>query len=141
MRENIKKGNFEKVSSLLGRNWIIQGIVIKGDQRARKMNFPTANIIPGKLIKPKKGVYAIKVKLNGKYFNGIANFGERPTVDGNKLLLEAHLFHFNEDLYGKELTVEFITFIRDEKKFENFKLLTEQIHKDIQLVKAYQLNK
>ena len=69
-----------------------------------------------------------------------ANFGKWPTVDGNKLLLEVHLFDFNSNLYGKDLTVEFLTFIRDEKKFENLNELSKQIKKDIQIVKDYHLN-
>ena len=137
VRKNIKEGNFERVSSLLGRNWIMQGTVIRGNQKASKINFPTANIIPSNLIKPKKGVYAVKVQYINKYINGIANFGVRPTIDGKKLLLEVNLFDFNQDIYGKELTVEFLTFIREEKKFDNFASLAEQIQKDIQLVKAY----
>ena len=141
VRKNIKDGNFEIVSSLLGRNWIMQGTVIHGDQKASKINFPTANIIPSNLIKPKKGVYAVKVQYINKYINGIANFGVRPTIDGKKLLLEVNLFDFNQDIYGKELTVEFLTFIRDEKKFDNFTLLTEQIQKDIQLAKIYHSKK
>ena len=141
VRKNIKDGNFERVSSLLGRNWIMQGAVIRGDQKASKINFPTANIIPSNLIKPKKGVYVVKVQYINKYINGIANFGVRPTIDGKKLLLEVNLFDFNQDIYGKELTVEFLTFIRDEKKFDNFTLLTEQIQKDIQLAKIYHSKK
>ena len=121
----------------LGRNWSMLGTVIEGDKRARSMNFPTANIIPGELIHPKKGVYAIRAKYINKWIDGIANFGERPTVDGKRLLLEVHLFEFDHDLYGKQLTVEFLTFIREEKKFDNFALLIEQIQKDIQLVKTY----
>ena len=105
------------------------------------MNFPTANIIPSNIIKPKKGVYVVKVQYINKYINGIANFGIRPTIDGKKLLLEVNLFDFNQDIYGKELTVEFLTFIRDEKKFNNFALLTEQIQKDIQLAKIYHSKK
>ena len=141
VRKNIKDGNFERVSSLLGRNWIMQGTVVRGDKRASKINFPTANIIPSNLIKPKKGVYVVKVQYINKYINGIANFGVRPTIDGKKLLLEVNLFDFNQDIYGKELTVEFLTFIRDEKKFDNFTLLTEQIQKDIQLAKIYHSKK
>ena len=141
VRKNIKKGNFERVSSLLGRNWIMQGTVVHGDKRASKINFPTANIIPSNLIKPKKGVYVVKVQYINKYINGIANFGVRPTIDGKKLLLEVNLFDFNQDIYGKELTVEFLTFIRDEKKFNNFTLLTEQIQKDIHLAKIYHSKK
>ena len=137
IREFIRGGNMEKANLFLGRNWSMQGTVIKGDRRASAMNFPTANIIPGELIHPKKGVYAIRARYIDKWSNGIANFGERPTVDGKRLLLEAHLFEFNQNIYGKELTVEFLTFIREEKKFDNFALLAEQIQKDIQLVKAY----
>ena len=137
IREFIRNGNVEKANLFLGRNWSMQGTVIKGDKRATAMNFPTANLVPGELIHPKKGVYAIRARYIDKWSNGIANFGERPTVDGKRLLLEAHLFEFNQNIYGKELTVEFLTFIREEKKFDNFALLTEQIQKDIQLVKAY----
>ena len=115
VRTNIREGNFEKVSSLLGRNWIMQGAVVRGDKRASKINFPTANIIPSNIIKPKKGVYVVRVQYINKSINGIANFGIRPTIDGKKLLLEVNLFDFNQDIYGKELTVEFLTFIRDEK--------------------------
>ena len=137
IREAIRNGDMEKANLFLGRNWLMQGTIIEGGKRAGAMNFPTANIIPGELIRPKKGVYAIRAKYIDKWINGIANFGERPTVDGKKLLLEAHLFEFNQNIYGKELTVEFLTFIREEKKFDNFALLTKQIQKDIQLVKTY----
>ena len=127
----------EKVNLFLGRNWSMQGTIIKGDKRAGAMNFPTANITAGELIHPKKGVYAIRSRYIDKCNNGIANFGERPTVDGKELLLEVHLFEFNQNIYGKELTVEFLTFIREEKKFDNFALLAKQIQKDIKLVKTY----
>ena len=137
IREFIRNGNVEKANLFLGRNWSMQGTVIKGDKRATAMNFPTANLVPGELLHPKKGVYAIRARYIDRWSKGIANFGERPTVDGKRLLLEAHLFEFNQDIYGKELTVEFLTFIREEKKFDNFASLAEQIQKDIQLVKAY----
>jgi len=137
IRNHINKGDFENVSMMLGRNWSISGKVVHGNKRAAKMNFPTANINPNNLIKPRKGVYAIKTKYLKKTYNGIANFGVRPTIDGDKLLLETHLFDFNHDIYGKDLTVEFLTFIRDEKKFDNFEKLKEQIQKDIKLTKSY----
>ena len=141
IRESIKEGNFDKVSLMLGRNWSISGKVTYGDQRASKLNFPTANLVPQDLIKPKRGVYAIKAKFSGEYYNGIANYGVRPTIDGDQLLLEAHLFNFNENIYGKDLTVEFLTFIREEKKFNDFASLTKQIHKDIKLAKNYHSKK
>ena len=141
IRKNIQTGNFEKVNTWLGRNWSMSGTVVPGDKRAGKINFPTANIIPSNLIHPKRGVYAVRIKIGKNLFNGVANFGKRPTVDGTKLLLEVHLFDFDENIYGKDLTVEFLTFIRDEKKFENFALLTKQIHTDIQIAKDYHSKK
>ena len=141
IRKSIQEGKIEKVNLCLGRNWSMEGTVVPGDKRATMMNFPTANIIPSNIIHPKKGVYVIKILYEGNVFNGIANFGIRPTVDGEKLLLEAHLFDFNSNLYGKYLTVEFLAFIRDEKKFENFDKLIQQIQKDIQTAQDYHSKK
>ena len=137
IREDIKNGIFENVTKALGRHWHMNGQVVVGDKRARKINFPTANVEPGNHILPLKGVYCVNAEVDDKKFKGIANFGERPTIDGTKNLLETHIFDFNEDIYGKELTVEFLTFIRKEQKFENFEKLTEQIRKDIQIAKNY----
>jgi len=137
IRKNINEGSFEKVSQALGRNWFMQGKIIKGNQKARLINFPTANMKPGNHILPKKGVYCVNVILNGNLYKGIANFGERPTVKGVNLLLETHIFEFNREIYGKELTVEFLTFIRSEKKFKDFKSLTTQINKDVITAKKY----
>ena len=137
IRRNINEGSFEKVSQSLGRNWFMQGKIIKGNQKARLINFPTANMKPGNHILPKKGVYCVKIKFMGKYYRGIANFGERPTVKGMNLLLETHIFEFTKNIYGKELTVEFLTFIRPEKKFKDFKSLTNQIKKDVIKAKHY----
>ena len=137
IRKNINEGSFEKVSQALGRNWFMQGKIIKGNQKARLINFPTANMKPGNHILPKKGVYCANVTLRGKSYKGIANFGERPTVKGVNLLLETHIFEFNRDIYGKELTVELLTFIRSEKKFKDFKSLTSQIKKDVITAKKY----
>ena len=141
IREAIKNKEIEKANMMLGHTWSMDGVVIHGDKRAREMNFPTANISPHEQIYPAKGVYAIKTQINKKNYKGIANFGERPTISGKKLLLEVHLFDFDQDIYGNHLTVEFLTFIRDEKKFESFDHLVKQISRDIQVVKNYQLNK
>ena len=141
IRKNIQEGNIEKVNYCLGRNWSMEGVVISGDKNANKMGFPTANIIPPNLIHPKKGVYVVKILYAKTVFKGIANFGVRPTVKGDKLLLEVHLFDFNSNLYGKDLTIEFLAFIREEKKFENFNLLKQQIDKDILLAKDYHSKK
>ena len=137
IRKNINEGSLEKVSEALGRNWFMQGKIVKGNQKARLINFPTANMKPGNHILPKKGVYCVNVVFQGNLYRGIANFGERPTVKRVNLLLETHIFEFNRDIYGKELTVEFLTFIRPEKKFKDFKSLTNQIQKDVIKAKKY----
>jgi len=141
IREAIKDGNMEKANMILGRSWSMEGKVVHGDERAREMNFPTANILPHNQIYPLQGVYSVNILIDKTKFTGIANFGERPTVDGKKLLLEVHFFDFDEDIYGKHLTVEFLTFIRGEKKFNTFSLLVEQIKKDIQIAKDYHQSK
>ena len=137
IRKNLKKGEIEKVNFALGRLWHMRGIIIQGDKRARKINFPTANMYPGNHIMPRKGVYIVEVYLNDKKYLGISNFGERPTVDGSKLLLETHIFNFNQEIYGNDLTVQFLTFIRPEQKFANFDELASQIKKDIEKAKIY----
>ena len=137
IRRNINEGSFEKVTHALGRNWFMQGKIIKGNQKARLINFPTANMKPSNHILPKKGVYCVNIKFMGNSYKGVANFGERPTVKGVNLLLETHLFEFTKNIYGKELTVEFLTFIRPEKKFKDFKSLTNQIKKDVIKAKKY----
>ena len=140
IREAIKNGNINEANKMLGYLWTMDGHVIHGDKRARKMSFPTANILPHDQIYPLKGVYAVKTSIDNKYYNGVANFGERPTVNGKKLLLEVNLFNFDKDIYGNYLTVEFLTFIREEKKFDSFTLLADQIKKDVQSAKNYHLN-
>ena len=137
IRNYIKSGKIEIANRLLNKLWSIKGIVIKGDKRARKMNFPTANIIPTEIITPKKGVYIVRVIYNDKKYNGIANFGKRPTFNSDKFLLEVNIFDFNEEIYGKELTIEFLAFIREEKKFDNFEKLKDQVEKDVQTTKEY----
>ncbi len=140
VRDLIKDGDFQTVSQILGRVWSMKGKVIRGDQRARKINFPTANMQPQNTILPKKGVYCVNAQINSRFYKGVSNFGYRPTVNGSELLLETHLFNFNQDIYGKELTVEFLAFIRSEQKFTNFEELTKQIQEDIKTAKNYHQN-
>ena len=84
-------------------------------------------------------VYIVKILYEQIIYSGIANFGERPTVDGKKLLLEVHLFDFDLNIYGKNLTVEFLAFIREEIKFKSFDKLVQQVHKDIRIAKDYHM--
>jgi riboflavin kinase/FMN adenylyltransferase len=111
---------------------ILTGVVVKGNQMGRKLGFPTANLIPGKEddLLLKKGVYAIRVKVNQNVFDGMANIGIRPTLDQHDLSIEAHLFDFSEDIYGETITIIFYDFIREERKFSGLEELKSQLAKD-----------
>ncbi len=137
IRDNIKNGQIEDANLALGRSWHMTGKVIEGQKKAREIDFPTANMIPGNHIIPRKGVYCVEVLLKNKKYLGISNFGIRPTVDGSKLLLETHIFNFNDNIYGNDLTVHFLTFIRPEQKFNTFDELAKQIKKDTEIAKKY----
>ena len=127
----------EKVRGIIGDYWKIIGEVIEGDKRGREIGFPTANIMMDNIIKPSFGVYAVRVNYNNDIFNGIANFGVRPTFDKTKSLpiLEVHLFNFSDNLYGKEIVISFVDFIRKEKKFNGLESLKSQIKLDINIAK------
>ena len=133
IRNYLEKGRLKEANKLLNRNWSIEGQVQKGKQLGKKIGFPTANIDIKDYVLANPGVYAVKVKMNlsSKIINGIANLGYRPTFNGKKLLLEVHLFNFSGNLYDKNLTVEFLKFIRKEKKFKNMDQLRKQIKIDL----------
>jgi len=131
IRKEITKGNFKKVNRILGRAWSIQGKVIKGEKRGRKIGFPTCNIIIDDYIIPKLGVYSVSVEIGKIKKKGIANIGYRPTFKGKKLLLEVNIFDLKANLYNKIISVNFNKFIREEKKFKNIDELKVQIKKDI----------
>ncbi len=137
IRDFLEKGFLKKANALLNRNWSIEGIVKKGRQVGKKIGFPTCNIDIKDYVLAKQGVYAVKVlrKNNKKYLKGIANLGFRPTFNQKKILLEVHLFNFSGNLYNKLLTVEFIKFIRKEKKFKNINQLRAQIKTDLYIAK------
>ena len=137
IRKKIREGKIKEVNKLLNRNWTIEGIVQKGRQVGKKIGFPTCNIDIHDYVLAKPGVYAVKVlrKNNTKYLRGIANLGFRPTFNQKKILLEVHLFNFSGNLYNKLLSVEFLKFIRKEKKFNNVNQLRAQIKKDLNIAK------
>ena len=117
----------------LGRKWEVEGRVLRGFRRGRKIGFPTCNIDLKNYIIPKNGVYAVNVSCE-KVFNkrnGIANIGYRPTFNGKNLLLEVNIFGINKNLYDKKIQIEFKDFIRSEKKFKNVSELKKQIKLDI----------
>jgi len=135
IREALLSSDFDLAKKLLGRPYTFSGKVVYGQQLGKTIGVPTANLWIPKQRLPIAGVYAVKCLLAGKSFNGIANMGIRPTVDGSKPVLEIHIFNFSESIYGQRLTVEFKNKLRDEKKFDNINLLKEQILQDISQAK------
>ena len=137
IRKLLINGNLNKANKLLNRNWSIEGIVEKGRQQGKKIGFPTCNIDIKDYVIAMPGVYAVRVNLKDKRQNlkGIANLGYRPTFKQKKILLEVHIFNFSGNLYNKYLSVEFIKFIRKEKKFNNVNQLRKQIKSDLKIAK------
>jgi len=134
IREALLKGKIEEANSLLGYNYSITGKVVAGKQIGRSIGFPTANIQPGdphKLI-PGSGVYAVQVKINDLTYSGMLNIGYNPTVNTSKgeRSIEVHILDFEEDIYNQQITVVFRNRLRDEKKFDSLKQLTEQMKLD-----------
>ena len=137
IRKYLQNGKLKDANKLLKRNWSIDGKVQKGKQLGKKIGFPTANIDINDYVLAKPGVYGVKArKMNeSNYITGIANLGYRPTFNGKKILLEVHLFNFSGNLYNKYLRVEFLKFIRKEKKFKNVEQLKKQINIDLLIAK------
>ena len=137
IRSLLEKGNLTKANKALTRNWFIDGIVQKGRQQGQKIGFPTCNIDIKNYVIAMPGVYGVKVhqKSLKKPLKAIANLGYRPTFNQKKILLEVHIFNFSGNLYNKYLSVEFIKFIRKEKKFSNVNHLRKQIKEDLRTAK------
>ena len=137
IRNLLRKGNLEKANKYLKRNWSIIGKVEKGRKLGKKIGFPTCNLDIKEYVLAMPGVYAVKAarQNSNTWIKGIANLGYRPTFNQKKLLLEVHLFNFSGNLYNKYLTVEFLKFIRKEKKFKNAEQLKKQIKSDLLIAK------
>ena len=137
IRNFLRKGNLEKANKYLKRNWSIIGKVEKGRKLGKKIGFPTCNLDIKEYVLAIPGVYAVKAarKDSNTWIKGIANLGYRPTFNQKKLLLEVHLFNFSGNLYNKYLTVEFLKFIRKEKRFKNAEQLKKQIKSDLLIAK------
>ena len=135
IRKKIRAGKIEEINKLLNRVWSVEGKVIKGQKRGRKIGFPTCNLKLDNYVIPRLGVYTVKVSNKNFNKNGIANIGYRPTFKGQSLLLETNIFGFRKNLYNKVINVSFEKFIRPEKKFKNLEYLKKQIKLDIKLAK------
>jgi riboflavin kinase/FMN adenylyltransferase len=137
IRQAIAAGAMDKAEALLGRPWAIEGVVQRGFARGRGFGFATANIALGDYVQPRLGVYAVRVGTEGALYDGVASVGVNPTVGAlPKPLLEAHIFDFDADLYGKTLEVELFAFLRDEAKFETAEILARQIAEDAAAARA-----
>jgi len=135
IKKLILDGNIDNANKLLGHHYFIIGKVIGGDRIGNKLGFPTANIkVSDNKIIPKNGVYLVQVYLQDKKYFGTANIGFRPTIkDLSNICIEVHILDFKDDVYGAELEIKFLQYIRAEKKFNNVNELAVQIKKDIDL--------
>lgn len=137
IRKALSEGDVRTAEHFLGRKYAISGLVVKGKQLGRTIGFPTANVQVREIAKliPADGVYAVKVIYNEQSFGGMLNIGNRPTVDGTFQTIEVNIFDFNQDIYGENLTIEFVQKVRNEQKFNGLEALKEQINKDKELIK------
>jgi riboflavin kinase/FMN adenylyltransferase len=153
IRAALTADDFAAAAALLGHPFCIGGRVLRGQQLGRTLGYPTANIRLGRRMSPIHGIFAVRVhgvaaslhggrsgtscaRDTGASLPGVASLGMRPTVDGREMLLEAHLFDFNGDLYGRHLMVEFVRKLRDEEKFASLDDLTRQMHRDAAAARA-----
>lgn len=132
IRTLVAKGKVEEASVFLGRYYSIEGVVIEGTKRGKRLfNMPTANVAAVNELFPKDGVYAVTVDLDGKIYGGAANIGCNPTFEDKKFSFEVHILDFDGELLGRTLRINFIQRIRDEMKFSQVKDLAVQMRKDI----------
>lgn len=138
IRESLLTGKIDEVESILNRPFHLEGVVIKGEGRGKKIGFPTANIqVSQDLIVPQKGVYVTRTIYKEMTYNSVTNIGNNPTFkDSNQVHIETNLFDFNNDIYGESLDIQFIRKIRDEKKFSTVNDLVKQISVDVNLAKS-----
>ena len=134
IREAIEKGDLAKAAEMLGREYTILGTVTRGDNLGKKIGFPTANLSAHSEQFPPNGVYVAEARIDGELYRGVINLGIRPTVSSGKSerVLEIHLFDFNRDIYGHDVEVRFLKFLRPEKKFQDLDTLVQQIRQDVE---------
>jgi riboflavin kinase / FMN adenylyltransferase len=140
IRDELKLGDLNKVYAFLGRNYYVRGIVHHGDARGRTIGVPTANVTPTVDFVPRRGVYITQTHYGNKTYPSITNIGFNPTFHGEKdppVKTETHLFDFDEDIYGQEIQVDLLQYLRDEKKFSGIQELLTQIRSDIQQAKDF----
>lgn len=140
IRELLASGDPRGAAALLGHWWTVETHIQQGDMRGRTIGFPTANLPLEDHVQPALGVYAVRVEIedgpNKGIYDGVANFGRRPTFDKKDVLLEVHIFDFDGDIYGIHAAVSFIEYLRPERKFDGLESLKAQIAKDSEQARA-----
>lgn len=138
IRDAVRSGEFARASQMLGREYALAGVVLRGDALGRQLGFPTANLEVRGLLVPPHGVYAAHASVRGEQHRAAVNIGLRPTVGSQvpELRVEAHLLDFQDDLYGQELELTFVAKLRDEMKFPSLDALRDQIARDVALVRS-----
>lgn len=139
IRTALADGQLEKAALLLGRNYSLEGVVVKGDQKGRTIGFPTANLALGEAAKliPANGVYISRCRIGNRWLPSMTNIGFRPTVGGDSHRIETHLLDFESDLYGQEIEVALLTRLREEQKFYGLEELKAQLRKDEEASRNY----
>jgi riboflavin kinase/FMN adenylyltransferase len=134
IRKAVEEGNLVKATQMLGREYTILGTVTRGAQLGRQLGFPTANLSAHSEQFPPNGVYVAETRLGGALYRGVANLGFRPTVSAGKSerLLELHLFDLDREIYGEEMEVRFLRYLRPEQKFADVEALRAQIAADVE---------
>ena len=139
VREEVELGHIEKANHLLGYPYFVCGKVEHGKEIGRTIGIPTINLLPPKeKLLPPFGVYVSKVLIDGKEYHGVTNVGRKPTIAGeNPVGVETHILDVAQDLYGKEVKVEFLKFVRPEQKFDSVESLKNQMQQDVATAKRY----
>ncbi len=130
IREALAAGRVEEAAEYLGYPWFVTGEVVHGDKRGRELGFPTANLVLDASCGLRHGIYAVRVGIGGRRYDGVASFGRRPMFDTGVVLLEVFLFDFSGDIYGKTIEVAFIAWLREEAAFASVDALVAQMHDD-----------
>jgi len=139
IRDALAAGDLSRAASLLGRPYTMRGRVVQGEQLGRTLGFPTANLRLARRRTPMDGIFAVRLRgIAGESSSrdGVASLGTRPTVGGVQPLLEAHVFDFSGDLYGREIEVEFVARLREERRFDHIEAMVEQMHRDAAAARA-----
>ncbi|HSG30747.1 MAG TPA: bifunctional riboflavin kinase/FAD synthetase [Thermodesulfobacteriota bacterium] len=137
IRNLILEGHISKANKYLGRNFSLEGTVTEGEKRGRLLGFPTANLKTDWELLPKPGVYITLTHLGKNTHRSITNIGFRPTFGKNSLLIESHIFNFSSEIYGDEIRIEFLSRLRDEKKFGGLEELKQAISQDVKTANQY----